>query len=145
MPTVSTIPGVKTELLRLLQAEPALANVGITYSPPRELKRASIYFTGTTFTHALATIRSGRKNRDELYTLRLEIAACGPGQASPSAEARAFELLETIENVLADNPNLGGELIEWAELSECTAGLDENLEGWSGLIRIGIECHARLT
>jgi len=143
----SVIPAVKSQFLALLEARSPIAEsrVTVTYSRPANLDREAIFFTGVRFRHDLPVIRAGRKPRDEVFTLMLAINAAKPGRTAEQAELRAFELLAAVEDMLADDPRLGGTLVEWARMDDGDAGVTPDFEGWDGLVRVGIECHARLT
>lgn len=147
MSTHSTIPTVRQKLVDLLKARPDLAEVLIAYALPTWPEREAIYFSGATFRHDLPVMRANRKPRDEEYELRGYIVAAAPGNASDEADLRAFELLGVLEDVLADDPQLGftDGTIAWSKLGQCDAGLDPEREGWDGLIQFRIEVMARLT
>jgi hypothetical protein len=147
MATRSVIPATKQKIIDLLNAKTLISDskVQVAYSTPANLERESIYFYGVRFRHDLPVMRAGRKPRDEDFVLLAAIAASSPGNSSREAEERAFVLLGELEDILADDPKLDG-TVEWSKITESDGGNPEpDAEGWDGLIRVAIECKARLT
>lgn len=147
MATRSVIPPTKQKIIDLLNAKAVItaSNVQVSYSAPANLDRESIYFYGVRFRHDLPVMRTGRKPRDEEFVLLVAIAASSPGNSSKEAEERAFVLLGELEDIVADDPTLG-QTVEWSKLTESDGGNPEpDAEGWDGLIKVGVECKARLT
>lgn len=162
MPSSSTLPAVKAQLVTLLSS--ALASSGVSggavpvqyaWTPDAE---DEMVFLGrrdedgptwvSRMTHDIATIKAGRKHRDENYTVELTVWTYRPDVAPSEAnevDARAFELVEEVENVLADDPRLGLDSIQWAKVAEINAVGRAISGGWVVEAVISIEVRARLT
>lgn len=153
-PTSSTVPAIKQQLVTLMQASPLLGQatppIQVTYNAKAAdaVEREVLYFVGTEITEGFAAVRAGRKKRDETYTLRLQIRACKPAQAGDEAEARAFVLLSAVEDIIANDPQLGLQNsttpVDKCEIVRAVAGVDPQGTGWDGLITVWIEVRARL-
>lgn len=120
MSTSSTIPLVKGQILTLLDQRASLAEVQRAWSHPgKVLGRESIYFGSVTGSHEIRALRAGHKPRDETYDLEVLVAVHKVGGTVEAAEARAFELLAEIEDVLADDAQIGlGPAVHWARFGE---------------------------
>jgi len=143
--TVSTVPDVKTALVNLIGAQ--LPGIQVVYGRPadNQLKRECVYVGDATGSHRIPVFKAGRKAREERYSVEVVIAvAKDRGQVSDS-EGRAFELLEAVENVVADDPTLGGvDGLIHAIAGEWAAGADQSTVGPAAVIAFNIECLARL-
>ena len=103
----SIIANFKAALLTQLQANATLGAVQCTYADPGGSQRREAVFLGDIETddfqpEALAT---GRRRRRESFTCELFIEVSSKPTAQ-TAEARAVELINAVETVLADDPQL---------------------------------------
>lgn len=149
----SLVPAVKRLLVEYLQAAPELRDpkVEVLYSKSLEPFRECIYLGGSLIDYAPGPMGGARQKRDEVTQIACYIVTAPPGKTSDTAEARAFELLAVLENLLAANPTLDGALPEMGianglQVAQAQAGdADPNVEGWEGFIRVTLTYSARLT
>lgn len=108
MSTTSTAPTVRATLVAALDARPALDAVSVTHMWQGQADEQEAMFLGnTTITNEWATIRAGRKTRDETYQIQLMIHVHVPGDWGPAAETRMFVLIAEVEDLVAADPTLG--------------------------------------
>jgi hypothetical protein len=150
MATTSTAPTVRAALVALLAARAGLAGVQITHVWPGDAADTQeAMWLGRTHSGAdqYVELRAGRKPRDEEYTVDLYIWVADPTQWGAASETRAFALMAEVENMVADDPTLGGGV-------GITSALVASWEQDSGAIdpagvgtqiRIGIDVEACLT
>lgn len=161
MATSSTLPAVKAQLVSLLTT--ALATSGasggavhVDYSWSPNVEDEAVFLGrrdedgpvwSSVLTHDIATIKAGRKWRDENYTVELTVWTHRP-DVSPTAanevEERAFELVEKVEDVLANDPTLGLDVIQWAKVASIDAAGRALDGGWFVTCVITVEVQARL-
>lgn len=149
--TTSSMIDVKRRLVELLAARPELATVEVAYAWPGPNTRNEALFFGEAAegTSTVPTIAAGRKQRQEDYDLELVAWVFMPGNTgAPGAEAaevRAFQLMESVDNLLADNPRLGTAYLQWARLGAFESRLAVNDKGWACAHSRTIHVGARLT
>lgn len=153
--TTSSVPTVKQTLLTLLAADTDLTSVALHYAwvgpqaAAEEILLATDPDAGTpdvTGRHDVPTM-GGRVARDERYALPLTIRVFDPDaepQNMAAVEARAFTILAQVENLLADNPNLGVDGVLRAQAGDWSSTLTPFQGGWACQIVFNIEVHARL-
>lgn len=106
--STTTAPAVRAQLITLLAARPALAAVLVTRVWQGDAgKQEQIYLGNTTADIDFATIRAGRKKREEDYTVQLIIDVEIPTDWGPASETRAFVLAGEVDDMLADDPAIG--------------------------------------
>lgn len=148
MASRSTAPTFRSALLAALQAKPALAQVQVTYSHPGDTREdESIYLGEIRGDSNVATLRAGRKHREERYTLDVWIDVDAVGPDAQTASERAWALYGELEDILADDPTVGLTAPFRAVLGDYTETLmfDESRRGWGSLLRTGVDCENRLT
>ena len=148
MATRSTVPTVRAALVALLSARPALANVQVSYSHPGDaLEHESIFLGDMRATAELATVRAGRRTRNESYTIDVWVEVNSDGPTAQTCEERAWTLLGELEDQLADDATLGLTQPFWAVLAEAEESVyfDDAKRGFVARIRAGVRCEARLT
>lgn len=147
MATSSTVTAARARIVSLLTANGALSGVQISHGYPGEglIKRKSIYVDRVTGRHTIANIKSGRKQRDEEYTVTVGIAVIRDKGTIAAAESEAFDMLEEVEDMVADDPSLGdldgivhATAGEFRVFSELTSG------GPACVIEFDIDVRARL-
>ncbi len=108
MATTSSVPAVKAAIVALVAT--ALPGISVTYGRPMNstLPREAVFVGDVRGQHRVPTMKSGRKAREETYTLDVVIAVLMPRGTLSEAEARAFVLATEVEDALADDPSLGG-------------------------------------
>jgi len=96
------------------------------------------------------SLKAGRKRRHDNFTIDIHVVAAIPGkQSSPAlAEARFEDLMEAVEDVIADDPHLdgldglaGGAMVVEIEGPDA----DGDIEGWVATAVIRVECKSSLT
>lgn len=145
MPQTTTVPAVKKKLVELVAA--ALPGKQVTYSHPGDAQRdEGVYLGDVRGTRGYAAMRAGRKPRQEAYQVDLYCVAIRPGANAEVAEAAAFELSAAVENALAEDPTLGGLLVEaWAGEADFTSNtFIAGNEGWGCEVRLSVAISARL-
>lgn len=114
--STTTAPVVRAQLISLLATRPAITAVNPATGMPvlvahvwqgQADKQEHIYLGNTSADLEFATIRSGRKKREEDYTVDIVIDVEIPTDWGPSSETRAFALAAEVDDMLADDPAIG--------------------------------------
>lgn len=156
MATTSTVPTVKARLVTLFDAA---LTVPVTYAWPGPESEPECVFLGPhpqtadirlDLSSSIPTIKAGRKQRQEEYTVRVTVWSFRPDLTTEDAatcELRAFEIAEAVEDVLADDPRLGlgAGVIQFAEVDSVASTLFPFQSGWATELAIDIAVRARLT
>lgn len=101
-------PIVRAALIALIADRPAMADVLVTHVwQGNGDEQEHVYLGATSATYDYATIRSGRRTRDEDYTVQVIIDVADPTDWGPASETRAFALAADVESMLADDPTVG--------------------------------------
>lgn len=169
MSTTTTIVDFKTQLLARLTTALATAGedsepVQCEYAWPGPNTEPNTVFFGRwpdagailpsiRIESAIPTIKAGRKQRQESYTVEVSIFTAGPDLSADSASAaiaddRAFTIHAALDSMLADDPQIGLPSIQWARIAstEVLAGGPFPYEkGYSVLLLVSIDVEARLT
>jgi hypothetical protein len=153
MATTSTIPAVKSALVDLLSVA---LDVPVTYAWPGPNTAHECVFLGRypdvpgedriDATSAIANIVTGRKQRTETYTVPLTIWSFRPdlnSDGAAEAEERAFVMLSVLEDVLADDPKLGLDIL-WAQLGDYSSVGHPYDKGWVYELIAQVDVQARL-
>lgn len=144
----STVPAVKAALVTLITADVNDSTVQVSYGrpPDNQLARECIYVGDVpSGAQRVPTLKAGRKAREEKYPIEVVVAVLAAGGTLSAAETRAFVLLSSVEDVVADDPSLGGV----AGLIHATAGTFDVTSGYTAegpvcVIRFQVDCTARL-
>lgn len=107
----TNIFAIKRYLFGWLATAPALAEGGIQVAyawPGSSLDRECVYGGKASAEHQYAALTSARKPRDERALIYVHIEVVRPGVTVEETDARAGEIGEVLETMLADNPTLGG-------------------------------------
>lgn len=124
MATTSLIPTVRSTLVALLTTQ--LTGVQVAYSHPGDaVERETCYLGDASAQHDLATIRSGRRTRDETVNVDVFVEVTADGPDARAASERAWVLIGLFEEGLTADASLGLPAPFWAVIT----GLDERL-GW---------------
>lgn len=167
MATTSTVPTVKARLVTLLTAAlatsgPTGGQVQVSYAWKGSAMEEEAVFLGrrpsdvateplyqAVGNGGIATLKAGRKQRNEDYPVELTIWTFRPDLTpadSATADARAFALLAEVEDVLADDPKLGlGTAVISTELTSFEHSLFPFNHGWCAVIVPTIQVRARLS
>lgn len=146
MATTSTVPTARAALVAALTT--AVTPTQVAWSHPGDSREPeSVYLGEARGSSEYATIRAGRKKRQERYGIDVIIDVATDGPDGQDASERAYELLGELEDLLADDPSLGLPPPFWAGLGSWTEVpfFDEARRGIGTLIRATVQCEARLT
>lgn len=100
--------------------------------------------------YAIATIKSGRKHRQENWDVAFELFVMGGDGTTPAncgpARERCFELLKIVENMLADDvtADTAFTVVQWVEIRPTAAGPRKFERGWAYRIAGLFTAQARL-
>ena len=100
----------KLALIGLLQASPpANTIVDYAYSGKSDgQSRQYIWGGKCTFQHDYAALTAGRKPREEVLVVELHLSVYKPGGTFQDTDASAVALGLVVENLFANDPQLGG-------------------------------------
>lgn len=150
MATTSTVPLVKDTLLALLRARAGLAEVQVERADPvGKRKKDLIYLGDVRGRQEIASIRAGRKSRNETYELEVVCYAevRGRNVATSDAEDRVFALFAEVQDQVADDPQLG--LVEdgvaWTTVQDFSLDSGPTDTGANAVIAVSLEVKARLS
>ena len=137
----------KEALLTQLQAAAGFSGVQVVYADPGEAMRRECVFLGDIDggTQVPETFSTGTRRRVEDFTLEVLVAVQGKPTAS-SAETRAVALANVVDDVVANDPQLGGLAsltfceVEGMSMTTNEAGID----GAHCVVTIRIHARARL-
>lgn len=152
MSTHSTVPALKQALFTQFQSASALSGLQVAYSFPGDATTNSVIYLGDVRgTSVIPTMRATRKTREEKYTVDVWIEIADAQNDSSGAEATAFQMYGAVEDILANDPTLGGSVFSggtgWATITafELLTGQDDSRLGWAASLKIEIEVTARLS
>lgn len=155
MSTRSTVPTVKQRLATLLADA---CTVPVTYAWPGKSTAPEAVFLGPHPETAdvrldrssqVPTIKAGRKQRQEEYTVRITVWSFRGDLTSDGAqecEQRAFDIANDIEDAVADDPRLGlaASVIQHATIDQTSSTLFPFNAGWACELAIDLLVAARL-
>lgn len=108
---------VRQALLERLRNVPAVAGVQIEAAMVADLAHEHIMLGQITGQMQTRHMVAGRKQRTDEFSVDVWISAGKAGQPAAVAEARAVQLLDALDGVLADDPLLGAVPgLQWARL-----------------------------
>lgn len=154
MATTSTVVTVKKALVTLIDAA---LSVPVTYAWPGKLTQPESVFLGPhpetsdvriDVASQIPTMKAGRKQRAETYTVRVTVWVFRPDlnvEGAEECETRAFELFESIENVLATDTTLSSSAVQVASLERFSSTLYPFSSGWACELAIDVAVEARLS
>ena len=164
MSTTSTVPTVKARLVTVLTAALASASlegdqVPVTYAWPGPDTQPEAVFLGPhpqaadirlDLSDQTPTVKAGRKQRQESYTVRVTVWCWRPDVTATGAqtvETQAFSLAGLIEDVLAEDPRIGlaATVVQWIRVETMSSTLFPFERGWACELSMDLEVGARLT
>lgn len=152
MATTSTVPAVVASLLTALNANlPAGTKAYESWPGPEAAKEMVIFGKVRWDDYAIATIKAGRKQRQENWALGFEVFVSGGAGTSPAnptaAKDRAFVLLTELEDFLAEDVTGGTDFatVQWIDIRPLEAEPRVFEKGWAYRISGEFLVHARLT
>ena len=150
MSTTTTVPAFLAAFVPLLQA--ALPGVKVTpVWPGPEAQGDEMVFMSDSVDNwdvEIPTMKAGRKQRQESYDITVEAWVGKKGElreaSATAARARAIELIDAIDDMLADDPEVIP-AVQHARLTGRGATLVPLEKGWACQATATIEVAARLT
>jgi len=112
----------KVRLLQQLKANATLSAIQVSYADPGGAQRRESVYLGNIDTndHVPESLSSGRRRRIESFTLEVFVEVSSK-PTPQTCEARAVELANAVETVLADDPQLGNlSQLMWTQLRSMT-------------------------
>lgn len=109
----SSAPAAKAALVSLLQADPGMTGVTVTYGHPGSEMQQECVWTGMV-TAAEQAISLGNMLRDEAYTIQVMVLVAQDGDDAQACEERCLALVAVVENVVRANVQLAGTVNQWA-------------------------------
>lgn len=141
----TTMAALKSALKTAIDAEGSI-DVPVAYGHPGDLGRKEhIWLGGSQLGDSEASgFRSGRKRRQESYTLEVVIEVMN--DPTPEAtETRAVALATVIEEMLADDPKVNNTTnLLWCALESLEMDTTETGEGPRTLLTLTLRAEARL-
>lgn len=148
MPSTSSVVTVKAAMVSLYSSQLPAAQVTYGRPMPSLSARKRVYVGDVDGSQSLPVHVGGRKVREEDYQIEVFVEAILARGTLQEAETEAFDMLDAVENVHADDPTLGGLDIVWAipngDFSVVTDWASEKGEGPVCLIRFEINVKTRL-
>lgn len=150
MSTTSTVPAVLDAFLAAINQQ--MAGVTAFESWPGPEATAEMVFLGevTWDDYEIATIKAGRKQRDETWHVEFDLWVAGQGDTTPAnpkpQRDRAFQILTAMENVLAVDPTAGSGFatVQHVQIHPENGKPIRFEGGWAWAIKGHITTHARL-
>ena len=152
MSTTSTAPAVITAYLAAVNADLDNVDAFETWPGP-EASREMVILGDINWTENEFPVLpnpAGRTQRDETYAIDFSVWVIGGEGDAPSDPSitrnRAFEIMESLENVVAADPTAGTDYqtISWAKHNTETAAAAQFEWGWAYVITGNIAVKARL-
>lgn len=147
----STMPTVEAAIVEALRDHDDLDGVQVEPAwPGPDAQREMIFLADDVpaWDLEIPNIKSGRKQRQETYTLTLEVWVFAPSLRPPDAQVakdRAVELADLIDDILADDPKLNNlDGVQRIVVTSGSRSLVAFEKGWGCQVTRGIEVHARL-
>lgn len=150
MQPLTLIPAVKRRIVDLLAARPGLDGIQVDYAAKGgNLEQRRVFCSDDVDAERTITgARAGRKPRDEEATFGVFFEAQLAGETQEAAELAAVEMASELEDLLAEDPKLGGtvEGLSWCRVDtwRMTAGPVDRA-AHLGRVIVGVRFHGRLT
>jgi hypothetical protein len=148
-PTTSVRVAAVRRLLDLVQQQ--LPDVQVAFGwPGADLENEAVWFDGVTegtVEPGPGAMKSGRKRRQDRFTITLQLAAGSATFSAEEAAERVQELYNAVENVCADNPTLDDlDGVQHAVQNGTTTGPEPVAmeSGYSAFIEASVEVLAHL-
>ena len=148
MATSTTVGTVKSQLVTSLSAHASLSSVDVSYTWRPWGDSDQVFLGDVEGDVEIPTLKSGRKNRHEEYTVDVIMRAVdndGTPQGGASVETRALTFLAALDDVLADDVQIDGvTAIQWARVGGFSSRMVPQDKGWGCQISVQVEVEARL-
>jgi hypothetical protein len=147
MQRASSFPMVCRQLKGLLAAR--LDDEIVRYGGPGKFGGRDLILLGEVEdgTHTVVTAKAGRKTRDEDYLLVLNIHSTRGGGDPLESWERAYELMEVVEDVVAEDVTIGLRAEHptlRVTFAEFDSGSDMDDNGWKTIIVLKLRVKIRL-
>jgi hypothetical protein len=142
----TTIVAVKRALRDGLALRPALQGVLVNYGDPGDRGRREQIWMGRIqrADQEPVALRQGRRKRDEDYDLWVHIDVASKVTPEDN-EARAIEIVQEVESLLADDPSIGNVPgVLWAVVSQMRLNTVETADGPSTSAIVTVNVRGRL-
>jgi hypothetical protein len=146
--TTSTVPATKAALVSLLTTAISDSDVFIAQGRPQQdlTERKVISVGSVSYSSEIANQKSGRKQRDERYSVEVVFLVADPAGTAAEAETTVWALFAHLEDVLADDTTLGSvDGLAWAVLGKVEGDVDVTTGAPVAWITADVDCVARLT
>lgn len=144
----STMVDFKSTLVTALAALPAMSGVKVSFADPGETALKENVWCGRIRDneHEAVALKSGRRRREENYTVDVFVEVTGTRLTVETAETRALALGLALEEYLADNPKLDGTVsgLLFAVVSGMELSSVESTDGPHTRLTVSIDVKARL-
>lgn len=148
MATTSTVPAVRAALVSLLTSAINDTDVQVTHGRQQNsLVKRQVVTVGAAspYTSEIANLKAGRKQRDETYSIEVIFWVAKPRGVPYDADTRVWTLFAELEDLLADDPTLGGvDGLAWAVLGDVEGDVAIEAEGPVAWLVASVDCKARL-
>lgn len=149
MATTSTVPAFIDALLAAMRTALPGVQVEAAWPGPDVTENETVFIgdSVTEWTSNIASVKVGRQQRAEGYTIEVECWVAQPGAlraaSAGQARTRAVQIIDTVDSLLANTPKLIESII-FAEVSDRAATLVPFGAGWSCQATASIRVEARL-
>lgn len=146
MPATSAAPTLFDELVDAVAAALPGVQVGHGWAGP-ETEGEGIWLGDVQATGGIATLKAGRRARDEVVVVTVHIQTFTQADASSdarAARARWYELFAGVENACADDAQLGG-VGQWLQVVTHRCSIKPYSGGWAAAGEAVLQNTARLT
>lgn len=109
----SAVVNVKKALRDLLQANPLLDGVQVSYFWPGDtVERDAVFFGDASFTHEPAGMRTGRTPRNETAEIEVVCQKVVVGEDAEECEERCLDMGQAVEQTVADHRVFGSDVAD---------------------------------
>lgn len=144
---LSLVPAARAALFTTLTTAFTGSGVQVSYSHPGDaMERETVYLGDARGGHELATVRAGRRSRDQTFSIDVWVETTCEGPDAQVASERAWELYGELEDIVANDASLGLTQPFWAAVAEFeeTVGWDIERQGAAARLRASVACTGRL-
>lgn len=151
MPTSTTLTTARALLVTKLDTGKLANNVYYAWPGPEATKdRHELLWIDRVrdWTQEVPNMKAGRKQRQESYVFELVLWVAKPeltASTAKSCDTRAIELMDVVDDALADDVQLAETDVHWLLLTDRTHDLIPHETGWACQIVLSVEGQARLT
>lgn len=139
-------PAAKQALLNVITARTALASVQVSYGHPGDRidPHESVFVDEVVVQQDWETMGGSSRRRKEDFTIEVVVVVGREGQAQQVAEARAWVLVEEVEQAVRADLTLQGTVM-FAGLTDATQTNFAGPQGWVSQVVCKVTCRAQVT